>query len=837
VPDHWTDEDWIGQVGLLAIDPRDEPGSHEVRFERPVEDPVVLASVRSAGEGGPAAPAIRAVGETGFEVRIDPWDEAEPGEGTLSWIALSEGRHELADGRVVEAGSTTLASPGAERFEPGPVAPAPPSPAAATAPPERWSDPATWGGAPPGPGDTVRIPAGRTVLLDADATVAGIEVGGTLLVEDARDIALETDWMLLRGGDFRVGSPEDPFEHDFTLTLSGDDPGLDLSLDGLEIVDDTAFLMAMGEDARLEMHGAEATKAAWTRLSATAPAGAREIRLAEAPGWEAGDRIAVAPTDFDPREAETARIEAVLPDGRTLTLDRPLAHAHFGELQSFSNGERTWTLDTRAEVGLLSRNIRIEGDAESPEDGLGGHVMAMAGAEMRLSGVELAHMGQAGEPGRYPVHWHMTGDASGQYIRDSAIHHSHNRAVTLHGTQFARVENTVAYDIVGHAYFLEDGSETGNRLEGNLGMLTRAAESAAEAVIPTDHSHVSTFWISNPDNVFLGNVAAGSDHAGFWFLAGDGVTGPSADREAYADIVPRTAPLARFEGNAAHSNQFANLAFDGHADPDTLAFVESEYRPERTPVIRDFTSSKSLDRGIWIRAGAMDLHDVKAADNARATFFSYNQTLHDSLIVGRSANTGTPETPREIAAGRTLPEPYEGRYFRGHSIYDGPSGVIDTHFANFTREDAAIQTQGAAQKSPAHFVSGLSFANVPGRGRVDFSAESGLAHMWSSGLIDLDGSLTGRAGATLTPILETAGGESGFNAPPDAATRPVWGARQTSEAPGPPARGQLRRARRGRHGALVALGRRGGARPGHLPQLSPDQRRAELRSRLSPSIP
>jgi cell migration-inducing and hyaluronan-binding protein len=45
--------------------------------------------------------------------------------------------------------------------------------------------------------------------------------------------------------------------------------------------------------------------------------------------------------------------------------------------------------------------------------------------------------------------------------------------VTVHGTNNIRVENNVAYNNVGHCYFLEDGVEHGNQYLNNLGMLTK----------------------------------------------------------------------------------------------------------------------------------------------------------------------------------------------------------------------------------------------------------------------------------------------------------------------------------------------------------------------------
>jgi cell migration-inducing and hyaluronan-binding protein len=103
----------------------------------------------------------------------------------------------------------------------------------------------------------------------------------------------------------------------------------------------------------------------------------------------------------------------------------------------------------------------------------GGHIMAMAGSEVRISGVELTRMGQHLTLARYPMHWHLVGEGQGQYIRNSAIHDTYSRCVTVHGTDNVRVENNVTFNTVGHCFFLEDGIETGNQFVRNLGIQTK----------------------------------------------------------------------------------------------------------------------------------------------------------------------------------------------------------------------------------------------------------------------------------------------------------------------------------------------------------------------------
>ena len=58
---------------------------------------------------------------------------------------------------------------------------------------------------------------------------------------------------------------------------------------------------------------------------------------------------------------------------------------------------------------------------------------------------------------------------SGSYVKSSAIHKSFNRAINLHATSNFEIRDNVAYNIMGHAYFLETGAEVFNVLSGNLG--------------------------------------------------------------------------------------------------------------------------------------------------------------------------------------------------------------------------------------------------------------------------------------------------------------------------------------------------------------------------------
>jgi hypothetical protein len=64
----------------------------------------------------------------------------------------------------------------------------------------------------------------------------------------------------------------------------------------------------------------------------------------------------------------------------------------------------------------------------------------------------------------------MIGTVHNSYIRGNAIHHTYNRACTIHGVHYLRLIRNVAYKTMGHVFFIEDAAETKNLLQENLAM-------------------------------------------------------------------------------------------------------------------------------------------------------------------------------------------------------------------------------------------------------------------------------------------------------------------------------------------------------------------------------
>src|SRR6186713_956492 len=427
----------------------------------------------------------------------------------------------------------------------------------------KWSDPATWpNNKVPAAGDKVAIAKDKNVILDVNTpALGGLSIDGKLSFSNNADLELTTEWIMLHG-ELAIGTEAKPFAHKATITLTDNVKGEEV----MAGMGDRGIMISRGT---LNLHGDRTHT--WSKLSATANAGATSIQVLDAKGWKVGDEIVLASTDFDPRQAERRTISAI--SGNNITLDKKLDYMHFGKI--------TFGVDERGEVAMLTRNIKIQASADAAQAPFfGGHIMAMGSSKMFVEGVELNRMGQHMTLARYPIHWHLVGDAMGQYIKNASIHDTYNRCVTVHGTNDLRVENNVTYNTVGHCFFLEDGIEHGNQFVKNLAIQTKchtskpcvptnlaAAGESTEArqgaaangqqskdvLLPSDNT-VSSYWITNPDNIYRDNVAAGSDENGFWMSLPEHPNGQFEGTEVSKTTWPRNMRIREFKGNTAHSN-------------------------------------------------------------------------------------------------------------------------------------------------------------------------------------------------------------------------------------------------------------------------------------------
>src|ERR1700734_1496561 len=590
-----------------------------------------------------------------------------------------------------------------------------------TASAKRWSDAAAWPDKKaPAKDALVTIGKDMNVVLDVSPMpLRSLTINGKLSFADKKDLELTTEWIMVHG-ELEIGTEAKPHTRKATITLTDNVKDEDMSGVGGTTDRSDRGIMLMG--GTLDLHGNRTNS--WTKLSKTAEAGSNSIEVLNAAGWRVGDVIVLASTDFDPHQAERRTIAAIR--GNTIALEKKLDSMHFGKI--------TFDVDERGEVGMLSRNIVIQASPDADQTLSGGHIMAMNGSKMFVDGVELNRMGQNMHLARYPIHWHLIGDAQGQYIKNSAIHDTYSRCVTVHGTNYLSVENNVTYNTIGHCFFLEDGVEHDNQFVHNLGILTKChpdapcvptdlgpfgteggknfdteGQKSNDILIPSDNP-ASTFWITNPDNIYRDNVAAGSDATGFWFALPEHPTGKFEGTEISKATWPRRTQVREFKGNTAHSN-FDGFMFDrgpradGHfatGGHTSLVNPADANGPQVASVIEDFTSYKNRNGGLWSRGEMHVFKNLKMADNAIGYTHAsgafgqsaFTSRVVDSLFVGETENIGNPRTPAEMAYGRSLPEPEIADFpIRGYEFYDYHHELDNDTFVNF--QDNATRKTGA----------------------------------------------------------------------------------------------------------------------------------------------
>ena len=234
-----------------------------------------------------------------------------------------------------------------------------------------WSRETTWGKSPndsgggsfsqvpntaPSAGDSVIIPRNTSVLLDVSTPVLNLLViEGELRFKPSGDekIELQAHYIFLhKGGKLVIGTEDEPYAGNAAITLHGDMNSKELPVYGAKVI-------GVREGA-IEMYG-ERKIPEWTRLEETVHSGSSSITLPSGElNWKVGDEIVIASSSFNASEAEVAVIKSIQKGAAKsiIELDAPLKHTHLGVIANF-DGE---TIDMRAEVGCLSRNIKIQGD-------------------------------------------------------------------------------------------------------------------------------------------------------------------------------------------------------------------------------------------------------------------------------------------------------------------------------------------------------------------------------------------------------------------------------------------------------------------------------------------
>ncbi|XP_035686784.1 fibrocystin-L-like [Branchiostoma floridae] len=636
---------------------------------------------------------------------------------------------------------------------------------------DRWSSVYTWGGdGLPVDGDFVIVQEGQTLLLDTDTPILRMLLiqGGTLLFHDEGDVHLQSEYILITdGGTLQIGTEEEPFQHQAIITLHGHLRSKELPIYGAKV---------LGlRNGTLDIHGSP-VPVTWTRLAQTASTGATTLVLEQPVTWKAGDSIAIATTGYrhSQTETEVREIASVDPDGVTITLTEPLEYEHISVEETFPNSGVT--LETRGEVALLTRNVVIRGsddpswhdEIEACEEGFdtgefatqtcfqgrfgeevgsdqfGGHVLIHqpepdAGlVTARIEHVEFTYVGQAFRLGRYPIHSHLNGDMSSSYVRGCAIHRSFNRAVTMHGTHNLLVERNVVFNIMGGAFFIEDGIETGNIVQYNLALFVRASTS-----LLNDDITPAGYWVTNPNNTIRHNHAAGGTHFGFWYRMHEHPDGASYD----PDICPQRVPLGVFQNNTVHSQGWFGLWVFQEYYPAEGGSCGWGAKPEPA-VFRGLTAWRNEKGAEWVNVGAVQFEDFVVAYNELAGIEMKRilrlsewgkAKITNAVLIGHGGiSTGHNECTK---AGLVLP-------FARYLTISGAKMI------NFDRTGCAAfemtSITGTCSDLCAGFpykAEGVEYFSTPNKANFRWEHEGWIE--------DLDGSVTGTAGGTVIPSSAT----------------------------------------------------------------------------------
>ena len=564
-----------------------------------------------------------------------------------------------------------------------------------------WSDLSTWDGNPPQDGKTVRVT--KPILLDTKTPrieLLDIRDGGIVVFSPHIETRLTVGIVrLTNNGSLMIGSPKCRFAGRADIVLTGE-LGPDVTKGKL------TKGVYVKHGGHLDIHGEE--KLSWTKLSETLvpdDSGEYILKLADIPvGWRPGDKLVIASTDYDMHQAEEVEIVECFS-----CLDAHLFCVCFvkGDIKYKHYGEIYKGVDMRAEVGLLSRNIKIQGEIKEENETYGGHLKAYDGFEtFRIRGAELTKMGQRGIKGRYPIHFHMAKEvfADKAYAMENSIHHVFQRCITVHGTHGVNIMNNVAYHTFGHCYFLEDGGEKNNTFHHNLGLVTQAM--VDPSTIPSDRQP-ATFWITSPLTTLTENSAAGSDGMGIWFIFANRVTGPSANEGFFEEGEAFRTPIKSFDTNTVHSNVDTGFMFGHELMPDqdfSGPGGTEKCNPRQDPLdkesdpathfVKRLTAFKNIKQNVWNDCRNTTWEEYKSSDAFLGLTMKHDNIVLNSIFIGESTNIGEPNVVRKFDGVETMwyrstPGYRQGLYI-GLQLYDGNPLVNGTTFADFYDDEWKI---------------------------------------------------------------------------------------------------------------------------------------------------
>jgi len=432
-----------------------------------------------------------------------------------------------------------------------------------------WSDASTWGGRVPAEGDTPVISSGHTVVYDqVVTTVSGLNInsGGSLQFDSNKSTSLLTSANIIVYGKL-IMKPSSASVQQFIQFINVNENRFIGS--GHDIIEGDVGLWVMGA-GQLDISGAR--KKCWTRATGSVNRGATSFSVQDANAWNTGDTIFIVPTDMPPAytsdwddrlqtstdsfgvKFERRKITGI--SGNTIQIDQALNYDHLAVNTDSGKG---WT----AEVGNISRNVRIEGTEKGRA-----HIFirsSMPQSIYYLAGRFLGPRKGGGRPslvsGRYGIHFHHCNEGSrGSIVEGCSISDTGNRAYVPHASHGITMNNNIAFNVmeasfwwdfqeISHetlwdgnltAYVKWNGQENGSRgMEMNMGDGNIARNNVVVFAHSGDeHNQGAYVWNADSEGVWIfENNLAHSNRSGMFVWQNTGNNHTIVNHEAYNNFL------------------------------------------------------------------------------------------------------------------------------------------------------------------------------------------------------------------------------------------------------------------------------------------------------------
>jgi G8 domain len=367
----------------------------------------------------------------------------------------------------------------------------------------RWSDPATWGGSVPKPGDQVVVD--HAVVLDTNPVVGSLRItpGGSLSFDPGASHVLESRGNVIVQG-MLVMEPSAPaVQH--RILFSGVDERKYVG-GGMTPLDSDVGLWVM-DNGMLHLCGSE--RSGWARAAAPLAAGDKAVMLDRDPtGWQVGDELTITPSDTG--GYETVHVTGI--SGRIVSIDTALATAR--PLFDVGRGRQFG-----AEVLNLTRNVVITG-----QPGKKAHMFIHSMMEQDICHTTFQYLGPQQTAsdgphdvlGRYAVHFHHCMDGSrGSTIESCVVRDCGAHAYVPHVSNGVTFRDCVAHNTTDPAYWYDARDSSADTLwDGCVASATKHNE-------PFKYTNAGFVHGFGPDgrNTARNCVAVGVDGSGFFWDA------------------------------------------------------------------------------------------------------------------------------------------------------------------------------------------------------------------------------------------------------------------------------------------------------------------------------